>query len=88
MLLFHMLKKIVTNDNKIEDVNGLKLTRKQIKVLNDYKISINVKDIKELLKRINDEMLYHVDSKGLPADEFYNELDMLYWQIDKQNKRH
>ena len=88
MLLFHMLKKIVTNDNKIDDVNGLKLTRNQIRILNDYKISINVKDVKELLKRINDEMLYHVDSKGLPADEFYNELDMLYWQIDKQNKRH
>jgi len=87
-MLLHMLGKIIRNDDKVEDVNGLRISRNQMRVLNNYRIDIKDKDIKELLKRINDEQLYHVDSKGLPSDEHYDILESLYWDLKKQNKWH
>ena len=87
-MIFHMFNKLFTNYNKLEDVNGIKLNKYQLATLKAYKINIEGKTVKQLLKDINDEQGYHVDQKGLPSDEHYDILESLYWDIQKQNKRH
>ena len=84
-MLFNVLKEFGVKE-KIENINGIKLTRFQIDSLNFYGVDINAKNVKELLKRIADEMLYHVDERGIPNDEHYDLLADLYDDIERQNR--
>ena len=51
-MIFHMFNKLFTNYNKLEDVNGIKLNKYQLATLKAYKISIEGKTVKQLLKDI------------------------------------
>ncbi|MBQ4030548.1 MAG: hypothetical protein II625_02225, partial [Bacilli bacterium] len=64
MLLFN-------DKNKIQDINGIKLTNKQIEDLKWYKVKYKDRTLKQILNDIHDEELYHVDDKGLPSDEHW-----------------
>ena len=79
MLLFN-------DKNKIQDINGIKLTNKQIEDLKWYKVKYKDRTLKQILNDIHDEELYHVDSNGLPSDEHWYILEDLHGDIEKQNR--
>ena len=79
MLLFN-------DKNKIQDINGIKLTNKQIEDLKWYKVKYKDRTLKQILNDIHDEELYHVDDKGLPSDEHWYILEDLHGDIEKQNR--
>ncbi len=83
MFLSKLFKK---DDNEIQDINGIKLTKKQIEDLEWYKVNYNVKNYKKILGNINNEQFEHVDNNGLPSDEHYYLLQDLYDEIEKQNE--
>ncbi len=82
-----MLGKIIRNDDKVQNFDGINITNNQLRILNNYSVDIKGKSIKEILNNIKDEQLYHVDSNGIPSDEHFDILESLYWDLDKQNKR-
>jgi hypothetical protein len=75
-----------SNKNKIEIVNGIKLTKKQIEDLEWYHIKYRNRSLKEILNDIKDEELYHVDDKGIPSDEHWEILEDLHDDIERQNR--
>ncbi len=75
-----------SNKNKIEIVNGIKLTKKQIEDLEWYHVKYKNRSLKEILNDIKDEELYHVDDKGIPSDEHWEILENLHDDIEKQNR--
>ena len=81
-----LLNKLFNGDNKIQDIDGIKITKKQIDTLKWYKIDYNVKDYKILMDNIYNEQFMHVDDEGLPSDEHYYILQDMYDEIEKQNK--
>ena len=72
--------------NKIIDVNGIKLTKKQIEDLEWYHVKYKNRSIKEILHDIKNESLYHIDQEGLPSDEHWYILEDLHDDIEKQNR--
>ena len=72
--------------NKIIDVNGIKLTKKQMEDLEWYNVKYKNRSIKEILHDIKEESLYHIDEKGIPSDEHWDILEDLYDDIEKQNR--
>ena len=74
------------SSNKIMDVNGIKLTKKQMEDLEWYHVKYKNRSIKEILDDIKEESLYHVDEKGIPSDEHWDILEDLYDDIEKQNR--
>ena len=74
------------SSNKIMDVNGIKLTKKQMEDLEWYHVKYKNRSIKEILHDIKEESLYHVDEKGIPSDEHWDILEDLYDDIEKQNR--
>ena len=77
---------LFNDKNKIQDINGIKLTNKQIEDLKWYKVKYKDRTLKQILNDIHDEELYHVDSKGLPSDEHWHILEDLHDDIEKQNR--
>lgn len=77
---------LFNNKNKIQDINGIKLTNKQIEDLKWYKVKYKDRSLKQILNDIHDEELYHVDDKGLPSDEHWYILEDLHDDIEKQNR--
>ena len=75
-----------SNKNKIEEVNGIKLTKKQIEDLEWYHVKYKNRSLKQILNDIHDEELYHVDDKGIPSDEHCEILENLHDDIEKQNR--
>ena len=85
-MILGLLKRI--NDDKVQVINGIKLTNYQIRTLKDLGIKCEkYKDVKKLLDEIDNEIYCHVDSKGIRLDEYYDILDELYWDIKKLNKK-
>ena len=80
------IKKIFGSDEKIQIVNGIKLTKKQIEDLEWYHVKYKNGNLKELLNNIKSEEFSHVDQKGLPSDEHWYILDELHDDIEKQNR--
>ena len=72
--------------NKIIDVNGIKLTKKQMEDLEWYNVKYKNRSIKEILHDIKEESLYHIDEKGIPSDEHWDILEDLHDDIEKQNR--
>lgn len=77
---------LFNNKNKIQDINGIKLTNKQIEDLKWYKVKYKNGNLKELLNNIKSEEFSHVDSNGLPSDEHWHILEDLHDDIEKQNR--
>ena len=77
---------LFNDKNKIQDINGIKLTNKQIEDLKWYKVKYKDRTLKQILNDIYDEELYHVDDKGLPSDEHWQILEDLHDDIEKQNR--
>ena len=77
---------LFNDKNKIQDINGIKLTNKQIEDLKWYKVKYKDRTLKQILNDIYDEELYHVDDKGLPSDEHWYILEDLHDYIEKQNR--
>ena len=77
---------LFNDKNKIQDINGIKLTNKQIEDLKWYKVKYKDRSLKQILNDIHDEELYHVDDKGLPSDEHWQILEDLHDDIEKQNR--
>ena len=80
-----LLSKLFNDDNKIQTVNGIKLTKKQIEDLKWYKVKYKDRTLKQILNDIHNEELYRVDDKGLPSDEHWHILEDLHYDIEKQN---
>jgi len=80
------IRKLFGSDDKIQIVNGIKLTKKQIDDLEWYHVKYKNRSLKEILNDIKDEELYHVDQKGIPSDEHWYILDELHDDIEKQNR--
>ena len=80
------IRKLFGSDDKIQIVNGIKLTKKQIEDLEWYKVKYKDRSLKQILNDIHDEELYHVDDKGLPSDEHWYILEDLHDDIEKQNR--
>ncbi len=77
---------LFNDKNKIQDINGIKLTKKQMKDLEWYSVKYKDRSLKQILSDIHDEELYHVDDKGLPSDEHWYILEDLHDDIEKQNR--
>ena len=74
------------SSNKIIDVNGIKLTKKQMEDLEWYSVRYKNRSLEQILNDIESEEVCHMDDNGLPSDEHWYILDELYDDIEKQNR--
>ncbi len=74
------------SSNKIIDVNGIKLTKKQMEDLEWYSVRYKNRSLEQILNDIESEEVCHMDDKGLPIDEHWYILEDLHDDIKKQNR--
>ncbi len=74
------------SSNKLIDVNGIKLTKKQMEDLEWYSVRYKNRSLEQILNDIESEEVCHMDDKGLPIDEHWYILEDLHDDIEKQNK--
>ena len=74
------------SSNKMIDVNGIKLTKKQMEDLEWYSVRYKNRSLEQILNDIESEEVCHMDDKGIPIDEHWYILDELYDDIKKQNR--
>ena len=81
-----MINWFIRNNDKLQIVNGIKLTKKQIEDLEWYYVKYKDRTLKQILYDIKTEEFSHVDQNGIPSDEHWYILEDLHDDIEKQNR--